>query len=191
VSPLTAYRNLFRLAGGGYVTVADRVGQRRVVLVQAMIGAVGLLLVVGLSLRGVPWGWQALGAAATGLALPQIGPLARVRWRPIATARAEQTGDHRRLIDTAFSYEGAADEASFVLGPALVGAGATLINPAAALVFAAGLLAVSGHRGAFVVTVGAAALAAVLVAASRRSLLRADRPRQDAPAPQERTASSA
>ncbi len=32
-------------------------------------------------------------------------------------------------METAFSYEGAADEASFVLGPALVGLGVSLANP--------------------------------------------------------------
>ena len=56
-------------------------------------------------------------AAVTGFAMPQVGPLARVRWRPIT----RDTGDQRRLVDAAFSYEGAADEASFVLGPALIG----------------------------------------------------------------------
>ena len=124
--------------------VADRVGQRRLVLAQALAGAAGLVLIVALSRQGVPWGWQALAAGATGLAMPQIGPLARVRWRPIAAARADQDGDHRRFIDAAFSYEGAADEASFVLGPALVGVGATLLSPAAALIFAAATLAVFG-----------------------------------------------
>jgi predicted MFS family arabinose efflux permease len=75
--------------------------------------------------------------------MPQIGPLARVRWRPLTHHRAHQD-DHRRLVDAAFSYEGSADEASFVLGPALVGALAALIDPAAALVTAAVLLAVFG-----------------------------------------------
>ena len=90
---------------------------------------------------GAPWPAQAAAAALTGLLMPQVGPLARVRWRPIT----RHTGpDQRRLVDAAFSYEGAADEASFVLGPALVGAAAALVAPAAALVLAAAVLAVFG-----------------------------------------------
>jgi len=79
-------------------------------------------------------------AAITGFAMPQVGPLARVRWRPI-TADA---GDQRRLVDAAFSYEGAADEASFVLGPATIGVLALIAEPAGALLAAAVLLAVFG-----------------------------------------------
>ena len=89
----------------------------------------------------MPWPVQAAAAAATGLVLPQVGPLARVRWRPITRhAGSEQ----RRLVDAAFSYEGAADEASFVVGPALVGGFAALLAPAAALLLAAVVLAVFG-----------------------------------------------
>jgi hypothetical protein len=70
--------------------------------------------------------------------MPQVGPLARVRWRPITAG----SGAHqRRLVDVAFSYEGAADEASFALGPALVGIGVVAVSPSAALLLAAALLA--------------------------------------------------
>ncbi len=43
-------------------------------------------------------------------------------------------------METAFSYEGAADEASFVMGPALIGVLAVLASPSVALVVAALLL---------------------------------------------------
>jgi MFS family permease len=124
--------------------LADRLGQRRVVLIQSLTGAAGLVVLVVLSDQQAPWGWQAFAAGGTGIVLPQIGPLARVRWRPIAAARATVDDDHRQLIDAAFSYEGAADEASFVLGPALIGLGVSLINPGAALLLAAAMLAVFG-----------------------------------------------
>jgi len=123
--------------------LADVWGQRLGVLVQSLTGAAGLLTIVGLASSTIAWPWIAAAAAATGLVMPQIGPLARVRWRPLALHRAEDH-DHRRLVDAAFSYEGSADEASFVLGPALVGALAALVDPAAALVAAATLLAVFG-----------------------------------------------
>lgn len=121
-------------------SAADRVGQRPIVLIQSVSGAAGLALVVALTQSGLPWQIVALTCAATGLMLPQVGPLARVRWRPIITRR----GHPVQLVDTAFSYEGAADEASFVLGPAFVGLFGALAGPAFALEVAAVVLAVFG-----------------------------------------------
>lgn len=121
--------------------LADRVGQRPVVLVQSLTGAVGLVALV--LLAGTDATDLALigTAGLVGLALPQVGPLARVRWRPITGGTGE---GQPRLMDAAFSYEGAADEASFVLGPALVGVVVVLISPAAAILLAAVLLGVFG-----------------------------------------------
>lgn len=120
--------------------LADRVGQRPVVLVQSLVGAAGLLSIVLVTEPGASRTAIFVAAGVTGLAIPQVGPLARVRWRPIT----RDEGDQRRLVDAAFSYEGAADEASFVLGPALIGVLAILAEPAGALVAAAVLLAVFG-----------------------------------------------
>jgi MFS family permease len=121
--------------------VADRVGQRPVVLVQSLAGAVALVALVLLTLGDQPGPVLVAASVVTGFVLPQVGPLARVRWRPMT----ESAGQHqRRLMNAAFSYEGAADEASFVLGPALVGVVAVLISPAGALLTAATLLAVFG-----------------------------------------------
>lgn len=120
---------------------ADRFGQRPVVGVQALTGSAALALLVVLTESGVATGWSVASAALAGLLLPQVGPLARVRWRPIT----DPTGPHqRRLMDAAFSYEGAVDEASFVLGPALVGVLAVVADPATAMAVAAGMLAVFG-----------------------------------------------
>lgn len=120
---------------------ADRSGQRPVVLVQSLLGSLGLVLLVTLSTREAGDGPVVAAAALAGLLLPQVGPLARVRWRPVT----DGTGAHqRRLMDAAFSYEGAADEASFVLGPALVGVVALLVDPAGAMLAAAAMLAVFG-----------------------------------------------
>ena len=121
--------------------IADRIGQRLVVLTQSLVAAAALACLVGLVAADARLPHIVATAALAGLAMPQVGPLARVRWRPMT----RKSGDAQpRLIDAAFSYEGAADEASFVLGPALVGAIAVLINPGAALLVAAGLLAVFG-----------------------------------------------
>jgi MFS family permease len=121
--------------------IADRVGQRPVVLVQSLAGAAAMVALVLLTAGDQPGPVLVAASVVTGFALPQVGPLARVRWRPMT----ESAGQHqRRLMNAAFSYEGAADEASFVLGPALVGLAAVLVSPAGALVTAAALLAVFG-----------------------------------------------
>ena len=124
--------------------LADRIGQRPVVLVQSFAGALGLAALVlcvhaDLSSQAI-----VTVAALTGFVLPQVGSLARVRWRPL-TARAGEVGpQQRRLVDAAFSYEGAADEASFAIGPALVGLAAVAVSPGGALLLAAALLVVFG-----------------------------------------------
>ena len=123
-------------AGG----LADRIGQRSVVLGQSLAGALGLLALVEATDRDLGAPTIIAVAALAGLAIPQIGPLARVRWGPIVRG----SDDRRRLLDAAFSYEGAADEASFVLGPALVGVLAVIADPSGALVCAAIVLAAFG-----------------------------------------------
>lgn len=131
-------------------SLADRWGQRHVVLVQSLAGAASLATLVALVHARASDALVVGAAAVAGLMIPQVGPLARVRWRPI-TAHA---GTHqRRLVDVAFAYEGAADEASFAVGPALVGLAVVLISPGGALLAAAALLGVFGtvfalHRSA-------------------------------------------
>jgi MFS family permease len=122
-------------------SLADRLGQRPVVLVQSVLGGLGLLALVVLAHAQVA-PVAVLGVAAlAGAAMPQIGPLARVRWRPITR---EQEHHQPRLMEAAFSYEGAADEASFVLGPALLGLLVVVASPELALVIAASILLVFG-----------------------------------------------
>ena len=122
-------------------SLADRIGQRPVVLVQSLAGAAGLGALVLLVQLHSPDAALVAVAALAGLALPQIGPLARVRWRPLTAGTGPQ---QRRLVDAAYSYEGAADEASFAVGPAVVGVAAVAISPSGGLVTAAVLLTVFG-----------------------------------------------
>ncbi|RIQ36967.1 MFS transporter, partial [Jiangella rhizosphaerae] len=120
---------------------ADRVGQRPVVLAQSLTAGVALAALVAAVHAGADTPVLVGAAAVAGFTMPQVGPLARVRWRPIT----HRTGSAQpRLVDAAFSYEGAADEASFVLGPALVGLGAVALSPSGALLAAAALLVVFG-----------------------------------------------
>lgn len=121
-------------------SLSDRIGQRPVVAIQSIAGALGLVSIVWISSLHVHPGVIVLVAAFAGVAIPQIGPLARVRWSPIVSDRE----DSHRLIDAAFSYEGAADEASFVLGPTLVGFLVAIVNPSGALIAAAVILGLFG-----------------------------------------------
>ncbi|WP_131103798.1 MFS transporter [Ornithinimicrobium sufpigmenti] len=123
-------------------SLTDRVGQRPVLLVQSIVGAIGLGVLAVLTashVQGEPWWPLPVVAALGGAFIPQVGTMARVRWRPISRAAGSEDP---RVMDAAFSYEGAADEASFVLGPAVVGVIAALLNPMAALAVAAVLLGV-------------------------------------------------
>ena len=121
--------------------LADRVGQRPVVLVQSVVGGLALAALVLLASAGSTTPMLVSAAGLAGASMPQIGPLARARWRPITHA----SGAHQpRLVEAAFSYEGAADEASFVLGPALLGTLVAVAAPGAGLLTAAALLLVFG-----------------------------------------------
>lgn len=102
---------------GGPVTgaLADRFGQRAVGIATAIVDAAAYAALVfavtgGLSAAVLPL------AALAGFAMPQVGPLVRVRWAVLLGDRGKQ-----RQLPTAMAYEGAADEASFLAGPALVG----------------------------------------------------------------------
>lgn len=117
--------------------LADRTGQRPVLLVATLLETAALLALVRLATAGAP-APAVLGAAAlVGLAAPQVGPLIRVRWLAL-------TAGDPRTLRAAMSYESTADEVSFVLGPALVGVLATAGSPATTLVVAAVCCAVLG-----------------------------------------------
>ncbi|MFJ1512751.1 MFS transporter [Cellulosimicrobium funkei] len=125
------------LGGPTQGALADRVGQRRVLLVCVPVATVAVLaLVLSASAPGATAA-VLLAAAATGASAPQVGPLARVRWLRLAA-------DEPRTVEAAMSYESTADEVSFVLGPALVGVLASAGSPQIAVLAAAGGIAVFG-----------------------------------------------
>lgn len=118
--------------------LADKRGQRIVLLVAAVLNTLAIAGMLLVTLRADGFTGSALAllltaAFMTGFTSPQIGPLARVRW--MAMTRKNP----RSSLDTALSYEGTADELTFVLGPALVGLLASLIAPWLPLALAAAL----------------------------------------------------
>lgn len=128
------------LCAPAWGAVADKIGQRPVLVVQSLGGTAGFVGILLLSHAEAPWGWVAAMAALAGVMLPQVGPMSRVRWRPITEGHPQQ----ERLVGAAFSYEGSADEASFVIGPALVGLAVSVVSPTASIVGAAVLLGLFG-----------------------------------------------
>ncbi|MGD3108225.1 MFS transporter [Streptomyces sp. YGL11-2] len=120
--------------------LADRHGQRPVVLAACWVNALAVAALVATSLAGLATLPLALIGLLAGASVPQIGPLARTRL--VALAHRAAAGD--QVVGAALSLEGTLDEASFVLGPALVGLAASVAHPAVALALAAVLLAVCG-----------------------------------------------
>ena len=124
--------------------VADRIGQRPVLLTAAVINplATALMLYMAFLLPAADGPAGILAAAfIMGATCPQVGPLARVRWMALTSRRPAADAAGARDLDTAMSYEGTADELSFVLGPALVGLLAAAVAPWLPLVLAAVLTA--------------------------------------------------
>jgi MFS family permease len=121
--------------------LADRQGQRPVLLIAAVFNTVAVVaLLLAASAMGTSGSFPAAVLAASflaGASCPQVGPLARVRW--MALASRGQAPDNRRDLDTALSYESTADEVTFVLGPALVGILASLVAPWLPLALAAAM----------------------------------------------------
>ncbi|MDI2034086.1 hypothetical protein PJL15_01192 [Paenarthrobacter nitroguajacolicus] len=131
--------------------LADRAGQRIVLLVAAVINtlAVAGLLAAAYITPGYGEVADAAGvliaAFLAGASCPQVGPMARVRWMALTTRNLSPgaTGGKRSVaasradLDTALSYEGTADEVTFVLGPALVGVLASMVAPWLPLALAA------------------------------------------------------
>ncbi|MGJ3188638.1 MFS transporter [Paenarthrobacter sp. FR1] len=132
-------------------SLADRAGQRIVLLVAAVINtlAVAGLLAAAYVTPGYSSVADATGvliaAFLAGASCPQVGPMARVRWMALTTRNLSPSGPggsksvaaNRADLDTALSYEGTADEVTFVLGPALVGVLASMVAPWLPLALAA------------------------------------------------------
>ncbi|GAB2820893.1 MFS transporter [Streptomyces daliensis] len=127
--------------GGPFVgRLADRHGQRRVVLAASCLNAVAVAALVAAALGHAPTAPLAALGVVAGLSVPQVGPLARTR----LVALAHGADGEERTLAAVFSLEGTLDEVSFVLGPALVGVAAAVAHPAVALALASALLVVCG-----------------------------------------------
>ncbi|MFJ6613255.1 MFS transporter [Streptomyces sp. NPDC091289] len=124
---------------------ADRRGHRPVILAASLANATAIALFIASALTGMPIVVQAALAAVVGLTVPQIGPLSRTRWVVLTEPAAGQDpATSRELTRRALSFDTTVDELSFMAGPALAGVTVVLIHPAAGLVLAGLVMAVSG-----------------------------------------------
>jgi len=103
--------------------LADRFGQRRVLVPLTTFFAACTLALIGCAELHAPlWALLITGGLA-GASMPSLGSMVRARWSALL-------GDSP-LLHTAFSLESVADEAIFVIGPAVVTLLATEVYPAA------------------------------------------------------------
>ncbi|MEU6230679.1 MFS transporter [Streptomyces sp. NPDC047042] len=116
--------------------LADRHGQRAVLVPGVTLHALAGLTLTALALTGAPL-WTLFAAAVlTGASTPQIGPMVRARW---ATKLQDSP-----LMPTAAAFESVTDELTFVFGPLLATALCTAVDPAAGLVTEAALTLLGG-----------------------------------------------
>ncbi|MFF2843192.1 MFS transporter [Paenarthrobacter sp. NPDC057981] len=132
-------------------SLADRAGQRIVLLVAAVVNTLAVAALLTTAYLTPVYGSASdavgvlIAAFLAGASCPQVGPMARVRWMALTTRNlshassggSKSVASNRADLDTALSYEGTADEITFVLGPALVGLLASLVAPWLPLALAA------------------------------------------------------
>ncbi|MFG2533467.1 MFS transporter [Streptomyces sp. NPDC048516] len=116
--------------------LADRFGQRAVLIPGVLVHVSGVAALITLALAHAPlWALFAV-AVPTGASTPQVGPMVRARW-------ASRLGGSP-LMPTAAAFESVTDEFTFVVGPVLATALCTGIHPAAGLVAEAALTLAGG-----------------------------------------------
>ncbi|MGA5423577.1 MFS transporter [Streptomyces lavendulocolor] len=116
--------------------LADRFGQRAVLVPGVLVHTVSVSALTALALAGAPL-WALFAAAVpTGASVPQVGPMVRSRW----AAKLEGSP----LMSTAAAFESVTDEFTFVVGPVLATALCTGVHPAAGLIAEATLTLAGG-----------------------------------------------
>lgn len=124
---------LFAPCGG---RLADRYGQRAVLIPGVLVHTVSGLALTALALAHAPL-WALFAAAVpTGASVPQVGPMVRARWG----VKLQDSP----LMATAAAFESVTDELTFVFGPLLATALCTAVTPSAGLVTEAALTLVGG-----------------------------------------------
>ncbi|MEV6959316.1 MFS transporter [Streptomyces sp. NPDC051207] len=116
--------------------LADRYGQRSVLLPGVLLHTLSGLTLTALALADAPLWALFVAAVPTGASVPQVGPMVRARWGV--------TLKDSPLMTTAAAFESVTDELTFVVGPLLATALCTAVHPAAGLVTEAALTLIGG-----------------------------------------------
>ncbi|WP_019549339.1 MFS transporter [Streptomyces sulphureus] len=116
--------------------LADRFGQRAVLVPGVMLHAAAVSVLVTLALAQAPTWTLFVAAVPTGGTAPQAGPMVRARW-------AAKLGGSP-LASTAAAFESVTDEFTFVVGPVIATALCTGVHPAAGLVAEGAVTLVGG-----------------------------------------------
>lgn len=126
------------LFGPALGALADRYGQRRVLLVAGVANSVLLAVLAWLAFTPTRDAVILAVAFGIGATMPQVAPLSRSRLVGIIgrSFRGERRG---RVLNGTMAYESAADEVVFVFGPVVVGLLATTQGPVAPVLGAAAL----------------------------------------------------
>jgi MFS family permease len=111
---------------------ADRLGQRRVLLAQTGVFAVGCAAFIACAEIGAPLWMLLVSGILAGASMPSVGSMVRTRWSALL-------GPDERRLHTAFALESVNDEFIFVIGPALVTLLATQVTAASGIGAAAAL----------------------------------------------------
>ncbi len=151
---LYAYQQLGSFAAAGSLTatlalggaiggpvlgrLADSYGQRPVGIAATAVSSLALVGFIIACRPSTPIGLLLLICLLLGMGNPQVGSMARARWAVLARPRADRV----QAVSTAMGYEGAADEAVFVVGPVTVAA-LVVLHPLAGLLAALVLGAVA------------------------------------------------
>lgn len=115
--------------------LADRLGQHRVLVPQALAFGTISAAFIGAAVAGAPVWVLLVAGTLAGATMPTLGSMVRARWSALLAGSSR--------LHTAFSLESVADEVIFVIGPVVVTLLATDIYPAAG-VAAATLLCLAG-----------------------------------------------
>ncbi|WP_233518425.1 MFS transporter [Streptomyces corynorhini] len=130
---------LFAPQGG---KLADRFGQRAVLVPGVLLHTASVAALIALALAGAPLWALFVAAVPTGASVPQIGPMVRSRWA--AVLGGDRSGARATLLPTAAAFESVTDEFTFVIGPVLATALCTGVHPAAGLIAEGALTLIGG-----------------------------------------------
>ncbi|WEH33941.1 MFS transporter [Streptomyces sp. AM 4-1-1] len=122
--------------------LADRFGQRAVLLPGVLVHTASVTALTALALADAPLWALCAAAVPAGASVPQVGPMVRARWAAILGAAPGRKASP--LMSTAAAFESVTDEFTFVVGPVLATALCTGVHPSAGLLAEAGLTLVGG-----------------------------------------------